>query len=425
MPEITQESITQAVNGSKSKHGKVVLAEVQRDLGISRGRARTLRRNGFVLKQNGKKGRQRKSKLDPFGDVIREEFLKNGITNSDVIYSNIVEKGYTGKLTIVKDFIKDNYDLVPGLRKSEALPNRVRRYETEDGQMFQMDWGFVNVVDCEERRWQCACFAMVCHHCGKFHVEFFPSARQENLFIGMIHAFMALGLPGFVYTDNMKSVVIRRDGEGNPIWNHDYDLFQKAIGFETKVAKIAHPWSKGAVERLVRYVKGNFIPGKRFLNISDMNTQVAAWCNRKNQEMSSGRAIVPNDEHSKEKLRAFALTEAAKEYLYPLRKISIDGFISIDGRLFGVPYSFSGKTVRVFKDGARLSLLDPLTYEAIYTHTIDWSKKPKVAIGQWAVEEKPTEPVRVVAKFVDSGKDMEADRLSRFSIMEGKKDDRS
>lgn len=70
----------------------------------------------------------------------------------------------------------------------------------------------------------------------------------------------------------MKSVVIKRDSDGNPIWNHDYDLFQKTIGFGTKLAKVEHPWSKGSVERLVRYVKDNFIPGRRFYNISDMNS---------------------------------------------------------------------------------------------------------------------------------------------------------
>ena len=66
-----------------------------------------------------------------------------------------------------------------------------------------------------------ACFAMICHHCGQRYVEFFPNAKQENLFIGMIHAFRYMGVPQYVLTDNMKSVVIRRDLDGNPIWQQD------------------------------------------------------------------------------------------------------------------------------------------------------------------------------------------------------------
>lgn len=49
-----------------------------------------------------------------------------------------------------------------------------------------------------------ACFAMVCHHCTTLYIEFFPSVRQENLFLGMLHSFMELGISDGVLTDNMK-----------------------------------------------------------------------------------------------------------------------------------------------------------------------------------------------------------------------------
>lgn len=424
MPELTQESITQAVNTSKEKHGKIVLSEIQEELGISRGRARTLKKDGFVLKAHGNRGRKRKSKLDDFEETIKEEFLKKGVRNSDVIYQHIQNLGFEGKPTIVKDFIRANVDLIPNQRRSEVLPNRAKRYETDAGCMFQMDWGFIRISDTDSGEWLCACFAMVCHHCGERYVEFFPSARQENLFVGMIHAFMAMGIPKFVYTDNMKSVVIKRDSDGNPIWNHDYDLFQKTIGFDTKLAKVAHPWSKGAVERLVRYVKDNFIPGRRFYNISDMNSQVGVWCEQKNQKENTSKGFIPAREHAKEVLKPFVLTAEAKEYLYPLRKISIDGFVSIDGRQFGVPYSFSGRTVRVSRDGDRLSLRSPLTYDIIYTHPVDWSKRPKIAIGQWNVEEKPTASVTTVARMEKDEALLIRNRLRRFSITEGGKHDK-
>ena len=50
---------------------------------------------------------------------------------------------------------------------------------------------------------------MICHACGKRYMEFFPNAKQENLFIGMIHAFGHMGVPQKVLTDNMKSIVLR------------------------------------------------------------------------------------------------------------------------------------------------------------------------------------------------------------------------
>ena len=65
-----------------------------------------------------------------------------------------------------------------------------------------MDWGFVNVTAPDGNEYKIACFAMICHHCGERYVEFFPNAKQENLFIGMLHAFAYMGIPKYVLTDN-------------------------------------------------------------------------------------------------------------------------------------------------------------------------------------------------------------------------------
>ena len=83
-----------------------------------------------------------------------------------------------------------------------------------------MDWGFVKVEEGTGSEFEAACFAMVCHHDGQRYVEFFLNAKQENLFIGMLHGFSYLGIPKCVLTDNMKSVVIKRDLDGHPIWQN-------------------------------------------------------------------------------------------------------------------------------------------------------------------------------------------------------------
>ena len=145
-----------------------------------------------------------------------------------------------------------------------------------------MDWGFTNVLNPDGAEFQVACFAMICHHCGQFYVEFFPNARQENLFIGIIHSFQYMGVPRFVLTDNMKSVVLHRDLEGHPVWQKDYEALMKAAGFQTKLCKPRHPFTKGKVERLIRFVKENFLADRVFSNISDLNWLVLEWCSQQN-----------------------------------------------------------------------------------------------------------------------------------------------
>lgn len=220
--------------------------------GLTRSKARTLKKKGFKVTPHGRCGMKAEvTVLTGFTDAI-DALLRNGVTNSSVHLDRIREKGYKGGLTAVKDYIAAHKHLVPAKRKTGAEPqgNRGRRYKTGPGECYQMDWGFVNVEDWLGNAYRVACFAMVCHHCGAFYVEFFPNARQENLFIGMIHAFMLMGVPEWVLTDNMKSVVLHRDSEGRPVWQADYAAFMACVGFRTKLCKPRHPFTKGKVERL-------------------------------------------------------------------------------------------------------------------------------------------------------------------------------
>lgn len=416
MPSVNNISIEDALKASKNKNERINLSRFARIMGITRGQARTLQRNGFKP-GCGHKGRPARI-LDGFEETIREEYLMRGITNSAVIYRDISSRGYSGSRTTVKEFIRKNSSIIPAKRKAEGPLERAKRYDTGPGEMFQMDWGFSSAVNDAGEKWNFACFVMVCHHCRTCYVEFFPTARQENLFIGMIHSFMAMGVPEFVYTDNMRSVVTRRDQDGNPVWNTAYDCFQRAVGFRTVCTRIASPWQKGCVERLVGYVKSNFLSGRRFSNISELNEACIRWCDEANhRKMADGH--VPIQTHVRERLGTIDISsETIKTYLFPLRRITYDGFISYDNRLFGVPYSLRGKEVRASREGSYLVIMHPVTWEVVYRHVVDWSRRPKPALGQWdAVPcEKPTAPVSVSFEL-GSDSDYDDERFRRFSMM--------
>lgn len=128
-----------------------------------------------------------------------------------MIYNRLKEKSYAGGITQIRVYIESHKDLVPAPREVVSpLGNCGRRYATPPGDSYQMDWGFVNVEMMSGEAYRLACFVMVCHYCGLCSMEFFTNARQENLFIGMIHAFQMMGVPRYILTDNMKSVVVGR-----------------------------------------------------------------------------------------------------------------------------------------------------------------------------------------------------------------------
>ncbi len=74
----------------------------------------------------------RQSKLDPFRDQIRARLDDNPFINGEILYESILKSGYTGKRSILKDYItKVRRDI----QRSATI-----RYETEPGFQAQMDW---------------------------------------------------------------------------------------------------------------------------------------------------------------------------------------------------------------------------------------------------------------------------------------------
>ena len=47
----------------------------------------------------------------------------------------------------------------------------------------------------------------------------------------------------------------------------------KDLGLETKLYNPCHPFTKGKVERLVRFVKDNFLTDRVFYHVTDLNWQ--------------------------------------------------------------------------------------------------------------------------------------------------------
>ena len=412
------EIIAQTLNEMKKEQGekfdinKVNLAELERRTGITHAKLRRIKSTGFIDQPHALTGRKAEVTLLTGFTGIIDSLLQKGITNSAVCFDRIKENGFTGGLTIVKDYISSHKELIPPKRQIIAPQgSRGQRYHTNPGESYQMEWGFVEVETATGDTFKVACFAMICHCCGQRYIEFFPNA------------FLYMGIPSYILTDNMKSVVIRRDGEGHPIWQKDYELFMGNLGFETKLCKPRHPFTKGAVERLVRFVKDNFLPGRVFTEITDLNYEALRWCNAQNDYYHRAVDCVPNDKHTHQCMKhASSLCETVElsYYLWPERKISFDGFVNFEGRRFGVPYWYTEKICRVKRDGYVLYIYDSKMTKVLTTHDVTWSRRDSFCKDQYVAEqpeELPTAPVKVQIQQLDPPKYDSG--FSRFNFEEG------
>ena len=358
----------------------------------------------------------------------KKHYLAHGVSNSNVCFERIQALGYKGSKSTLKRYIQSHKHLLPPKRQVvSSQGNRGRRYKTAPGEAYQMDWGFVHVENGSGGDYRAACFAMVCHHCGERYIEFFPNAKQENLFIGMLHGFEYMGVPEYILTDNMKSVVIGRDEDRHPIWQKDYEVFMDTVGFKTKLCKPRHPFTKGKVERLVRYVKTNFLAYRAFGNITDLNFEALKWCDKRNSEYNRTIDDVPGTLHRSKclnKASALRHNDYTIAYLCPKRKITFDGFVNYEGRRFGVPYWYPRKECRIRREGYKLTIYSDDMEQVLAEHDVTWSRKDSFCDDQYSLEqpeEMPTAPVK--EKIYQIKMPVTRTGFEKFNFAEGLEDE--
>ena len=165
------------------------------------------------------------------------------------------------------------------------------------------------------------------------------------------------GVADVILTDNMKTVILGRES-GKPVWHPGFLDFANDIGFVPKVCKVRKPQTKGKVERLVHYVKDNFIPGRVFSDIHDLNRQAIIWCDKVNSKVSSSTGYTPIELLASEKLKELPDAMICERYKFESRLVSRDGFVSYDGVRYGVPWQYSGKQVTVRAVKNKLEIFD-------------------------------------------------------------------
>ena len=178
-----------------------------------------------------------------------------------------------------------------------------------------------------------------------------------------------------------------------------------------------------AVERLIRFVKENFLAARTFSNVTDLNYEALRWCREQNSSYHRAIDCIPSNEHSLHCMsvaRVLTMTQELYFYLCPERKISFDGFINYEGRRFGVPYEYTQKTCRVRRDYFTLYIYSADLSRVLAKHDVTWSRRDSFCKDQYVSvqpEELPSAPVRIQIRQVDPPETNTA--FDKFNFEEG------
>lgn len=217
----------------------------------------------------------RAGKLDPFKDYVvkRVEAARPYWIPATVLAREIRDQGFTGCDRLVSRFVRA---LRPAVKEDPVV-----RFETAPGQQLQIDW-------IEYKRDGLAAFVATLGYSRAAFIEYVTDERVETLVACHVHALEFFGgVPRELLYDNMKTVVLERDGYGPGLHRFHPTLWDvaKHYNFQPRLCRPYRARTKGKVERFNGYLRHSFhIPlltrlrqhGLR-LDRETANVEVARW----------------------------------------------------------------------------------------------------------------------------------------------------
>ena len=314
------------------------------------------------------KTRERESRVAVFDAQIAEWLDQNlsVIRMLELARANL-DHPYAGKDTAFYDYVRK----IRRARK-QAPGNLALRFEGVPGEFLQIDWGEVRGLELSKEGMEPQTryfFAARLKYSRYMYVSFHTDMREETLLRCLIACFAEIdGVPWAVVTDNMKTAVLGRDEQNQPIWNPAYQKLAVEFKFHPDVCAPASGNQKGAVENLVKFVKGNFLAGRTFYDDLDLAEQCRQWLRQVNTERPSDATGEPPAVLLAEEQPKFGpLPAQASDYgFFDCVVVSREGLIAIETNRYSVPAHLMGRALTARIHASRIELF--ADQELVATH---------------------------------------------------------
>jgi transposase len=304
---------------------------------------------------------KRESKLDAFkGEIVR--LLERHDYSARQLFQQIKERGYEGRYTIVKDFVR------------QVRPKPKPAFLTlhfQPGECAQVDWAYAGSVPVGSTRRRLSFFLMVLAYSRKMYLEFTLAETLEHFLSCHQHAFEYFGgVVQQVWVDNCKVAVLSRTVD-SVLFNPRYLDFANHYGFQIRACGVKKPHEKGRVENGVGYVKKNFLHGLELSDFNIINPAARDWLDTVANLRLHGQTLkVPQELFALEKLKPLhpVAYEAA---LIDTVRVNSQFRIKVDGNSYSVPCRYASGRLTLKRFADRLLIYDGVKLVAEHVRRYD------------------------------------------------------
>src|SRR2546427_578723 len=172
----------------------------------------------------------------------------------------------------------------------------------------------------------------------------------QRLLQGHEHAFHYLGgVPEEILYDRMKTVWLRNDHRGDPVFHPGLLDFAQHYGFRPRLCHARRPQTKGKVENGIGYVGKNFWPRvDHYAGAAELVPRAQRWLDETaNVRVHGTTGERPIDRLPKEQLRPLTGVPPYRALILERRRVARDCYLSYASSWYSVPAEYAGREVWV------------------------------------------------------------------------------
>jgi len=268
--------------------------------------------------------KERSKIMEPYREYVLSKLSKHSEITSAIIYDNLREdfEDFAPSYRSVRRYVSL-------LREAEgiAAPRKIRQYmevmELPMGFQAQVDMGQQTMKDENGQKVKVYIFAMVlsssrykyvCFQLEPFTAKTFCQAHDR--------AFRYFGGRPVEIAYDQDRVMVVSENCGDIIYTEGFENYKNYAGFSIHLCRGYDPESKGKIEAVVKYVKGNFLSCRIFHGIARLNSDGLAWLDRTgNGQVHETTKMVPKVCFAQEQKHLKAVPELGETTVLP--KIAI------------------------------------------------------------------------------------------------------
>jgi transposase len=310
-------------------------------------------------------------KLDPYRELIRETLEQYPRLRSTRLLEMLRGRGYDGSIGTLCRYVRR----IRPQPRHEAFFKLV----TLPGEQGQVDWGSFGKLRIGNTERRLSCFVMVLSWSRATFARFTLDQTLESFVRCHVAAFEAFqGVPRELLFDNLKSVVLERQGDLIRFHPHILEL-SGHYHFAAKPVGVRRGNEKGRVERRIRDIRESFFAARRFDSLDDLNRQLHGWI----EHVVHVRKVPGDDSRSvsealqQERARLLPLPEHAFvcDLVKPIRSGKTP-YVRFDGNDYSIPHTLVRKPLTFVASDAAVRLLDGDIEVA--RHERCWDKKRRI-----------------------------------------------